>query len=252
CGANLHCYSADCANDRPGRCNASPPNGCYGNVDCPSGQTCIGGSLAMCGSTGPDSIGTCGVERCPDGDCPGSSGPTCTCETSGQCVAATGQTGSGQCRNPDGTCSPCRCAAPDTPVATPSGERAMAELLPGDLVFSVDGAAIRAVPILRVNRTPVVNHRVLRVRLESGRSLEMTAGHPLADGRPLSALSAGSELLGGTVLSVASVPYEHDATYDILPASTSGAYFASGVLIGSTLFAGSPSAQARCGTSTAE
>jgi hypothetical protein len=128
----------------------------------------------------------------------------------------------------------------------------MADLRPGDLVYSVDGAAIRAVPILRVNRTPVVNHRVLRVTLENGRSLEMTAGHPLPDGRPLSSLFSGSVLLGGTVLSVLSVPYEHDATYDILPASTSGAYFASGVLIGSTLSVASRGDAARSETCAPE
>jgi hypothetical protein len=98
---------------------------------------------------------------------------------------------------------------------------------------------IRAVPILRVNRTPVVGHHVLHVRFDNGRFIEMTAEHPLSDGRPLSKLNAGSELMGGAVVSIARVPYKHDATYDILPDSSSGAYFASGVLIGSTL-AGSP------------
>jgi hypothetical protein len=34
------------------------------------------------------------------------------------------------------------------------------------------------------------------------------------------------------------VPYGHPYTYDILPASKSGTYFAAGVLIGSTLKAG--------------
>jgi hypothetical protein len=99
----------------------------------------------------------------------------------------------------------------------------------------VDGEEIRAVPIVRVNRTPVVGHHVLRVTFENGRFIEMTAGHPLADGRPLSALSPGSELMGSAVASITKVAYTHAATYDILPDSTSGAYFASGVLIGSTL-----------------
>jgi hypothetical protein len=31
------------------------------------------------------------------------------------------------------------------------------------------------------------------------------------------------------------VPYAYDRTYDILPASESGGYFAGGVLIGSTM-----------------
>jgi hypothetical protein len=145
----------------------------------------------------------------------------------------------------DGVCGLCKCASPDTPIATPHGERKIAELRAGDLVYSVDGDGIRAVPIVRVNRTPVVGHHVLHVTFENGRFIEMTAEHPLADGRPLSALSFGSKLMGGAVVSINSVAYSHDATYDNLPDSTSGAYFASGVLIGSTL-AGSRPARRSC------
>jgi hypothetical protein len=235
CAVGWRCYSADCANDRAGTCRRPPPTGCFGDADCPSGQTCIGGRPALCDSSAADFVGTCGVEPCADGDCPGASGPTCSCSDGAQCVAATGPAGSGWCREPDGVCSPCKCASPDTPIATPRGERNIAELRAGDLVYSVDGETIRAVPILRVNRTPVVGHHVLHVTFENGRFIEMTAGHPLADGRPLSALRAGSELMGGAVASVERVAYTHSATYDILPDSTSGAYFASGVLIGSTL-----------------
>ena len=234
CATGTNCYAADCASNTPGVCHAAPPTGCFGDMDCPSGQTCIGGHPAPCGTTVADRLGTCGVEACPDGDCVGV-GATCTCLDVDTCVPATGPQGSAQCRNDDGTCYGCKCASPDTPIATPRGDRAIAELARGDLVYSIDGDQIRAVPILRVNRTPVVNHRVLRVTFENGRSIEMTAGHPLADGYPLSVLRPGSELLGGTVASVTSIPYRHDATYDILPDSTSGAYFASGVLIGSTL-----------------
>ncbi|HWP07853.1 MAG TPA: Hint domain-containing protein, partial [Polyangiaceae bacterium] len=235
CPVGANCYGADCASNTPGVCHVPPPSGCFGDFDCPNGETCIGGRPAPCGSTQPDKLGTCGVEACPDGDCVGSAGTDCTCLSGDACVAATGPTGSGECRQADGTCLECKCASPDTPIATPTGERAISELALGDLVYSIDGDQIRAVPILRVNRTPVVNHQVLRVTFDGGRSIEMTAGHPLADGYPLSVLKPGSELLGGTVASVASIPYAHDATYDILPDSTSGAYFASGVLMGSTL-----------------
>jgi hypothetical protein len=239
CPSDRRCYSADCANDSPGTCREPPPEGCFGDADCPSGQTCIGGRPAPCGTTIVDNVGTCGVEACPEGDCPGTAGPTCTCSEGAQCVLATGPTGTGRCRGPDGVCSICKCASPETPIATPHGERRIADLRPGDLVYSVDGDAIRAVPIVRVNRTPVVGHHVLHVTFESGRFIDMTAEHPLADGRPLSVLSAGTQLMGGVVSSVTRVAYTHPATYDILPDSTSGAYFASGVLIGSTL-AGSP------------
>jgi hypothetical protein len=235
CAPGENCYSADCVNQVSGVCTTPPPSGCFGDVDCPSGQTCIGAMPTGCNSTAPSITGTCGVEECAGGDCPGRSGPGCTCSDGEQCIEATGPLGSGACRTQDGTCAECMCAAPNTPIATPNGDRAIAELSPGDLVYSVDGEAIRAVPIVRINRTPVVDHRVLHVTFDNGRSIDMTAGHPLADGRPLSALRPGSELMGGIVVAVTSIPYTHDATYDILPLSTSEAYFASDVLIGSTL-----------------
>ena len=37
------------------------------------------------------------------------------------------------------------------------------------------------------------------------------------------------------MVDVETVPYRHEYTYDILPASDSGTYFAGGVLVGSTL-----------------
>jgi hypothetical protein len=130
------------------------------------------------------------------------------------------------------------CAAPDTPIATPSGERAIAELRVGDLVYSVDDGAIVAVPIARVGSTPVWNHRVLRLALQGGAVLEISPGHPMADGRPLSVLRDGDQLdPQHALLSVELVPYRRARTYDILPASSSGTYFAAGALLGSTLAA---------------
>lgn len=128
------------------------------------------------------------------------------------------------------------CASPDTPIATPSGEVPIAELNEGDLVYSVDGDAVVTVPVLRTASTPVVGHQVLRVTLDDGRTLEMSPRHPLADGRPLSDLVSGSAFdERHTVVNTQLIPYQHDRTYDILPASSSGAYFASGALIGSSL-----------------
>ncbi len=129
------------------------------------------------------------------------------------------------------------CAAPDTPIATPAGERAIAALRPGDLVYSVDRGDIAVVPVLRVGRTPVSGHRVVRVELDSGAELEISAGHPTWDGRTFGDLRESSWLDGEhRVESVARVPYAHDATYDILPDSDTGPYFAAGALIGSTMF----------------
>lgn len=128
------------------------------------------------------------------------------------------------------------CAAPTTPVATPSGARAIVDLRAGDLVYSVHGEAIVAVPILRVASTPVAHHQVMSVVLDNGAVLQMSPGHPTADGRTFAELTAGSSLDGlHTVRHAEVVPYEHARTYDILPDSDSGAYFAAGALVGSTL-----------------
>jgi len=128
------------------------------------------------------------------------------------------------------------CAAPNTPIATPSGERPIAELRVGDLVYSVNDRAITVVPILRIGRTPVHAHRVVRVELENGSVLEISPGHPTADGRTFGDIVAGSVLdEQHGVVSTRVVPYAYDATYDILPSSSTGTYFAAGALVGSTL-----------------
>jgi hypothetical protein len=135
-------------------------------------------------------------------------------------------------------CAPlCICASPDTPIATPEGDRRIASLKVGDLVYSVDHGAMIAVPIVRTNRTPVKAHSVMRVTLAGGSVLEISPGHPTADGRSFGGLHAGDSLDGLGIVSASLVPYTHEATYDILPDSDTGAYFAGGVLIGSTLAA---------------
>jgi len=131
-----------------------------------------------------------------------------------------------------------RCAAPNTPIATPFGERPISSLRVGDLVYSVDAGAIVAVPIARVASTRVGTHRVMRVVLSTGAVLEISPGHPTADGRTFGDLSAGCALdEQHQVLSSEFVLYRYDATYDVLPTSSTGTYFAAGALIGSTLAA---------------
>lgn len=131
------------------------------------------------------------------------------------------------------------CAAPDTPIATPEGERPIASLRIGDLVYSVDHDALVAVPVVATGNTPVVNHRVTRLTLESGRILEISPGHPTADGRRFGDLVAGNLLDSQNAITSANVvPYTHDRTYDILPASSTGTYVAAGAIVGSTMFHG--------------
>ena len=105
----------------------------------------------------------------------------------------------------------------------------------GDLVYSIDRGRLAIVPILRTQRTPVFDHHVMRLALQTGAVLLVSPGHPTADGRLFSDLSTGQTLDGVPITSAELVPFMHDATYDILPASDTHAYFAASVLIGSTL-----------------
>ena len=72
--------------------------------------------------------------------------------------------------------------------------------------------------------------------LDDGAIVEMSPGHPTADGRTFSDLLRGGALdERHSVVDAELVPYRHERTYDILPASSTGSYFAAGALVGSTL-----------------
>jgi hypothetical protein len=128
------------------------------------------------------------------------------------------------------------CTAPNTAIATPSGESPISELRVGDLVYSMHHGHLAVVPIILINRVPVTGlHHMVEVRLSTGSVLSISPSHPTADGRTFADLVKGDRLDDVTLASVRRVPYTEAYTYDILPDSDSGAYFASGVLIGTTL-----------------
>jgi hypothetical protein len=103
-------------------------------------------------------------------------------------------------------------------------------------VYSVDRLGVVAVPIVATHQIAVAHdHRVMRVRLANGVTLEISRGHPTLDGRVFVDLRRGGLVGGVEIVDVETIPYAFDRTYDILPASDSGGYFAGGVLIGSTL-----------------
>ncbi len=180
-------------------------------------------------SQNPCAPGTCRFRSDPGGQCLPPGGPL-TLPDSGPSLSGCCACGS------DGFCSSeCVCASPETPIATPEGDRPIASLSVGDLVLSIDQGRVAAVPIREVHRTPVANHRVIEVVLQGGAVLHVSAAHPTADGRTFGTLRAGDWLGGREVASARVVPYPHEATYDILPDSDTATYFAAGALIGSTL-----------------
>lgn len=129
------------------------------------------------------------------------------------------------------------CLAVGTLIATPQGERAVEGLRAGDVVWTTDATGARvAAPLVAVGNTPVpATHEVVRLVLADGRTVLVSPGHPTVNGRRVGDLAASDLLDGVRVVSVERVAYVGGATYDILPAGPTGAYWANGVLLGSTL-----------------
>lgn len=129
------------------------------------------------------------------------------------------------------------CLAVGTRIATPDGEVAVEGLRVGDIVWTVgpDGTRVAA-PLVAIGSTPVpATHEVVRLVLSDGRIVLVSPGHPTADGRRVGDLRAGDTIDGAPVVSADRVTYPGGFTYDVLPAGASGAYWANGVLLGSTL-----------------
>jgi hypothetical protein len=193
-----------CAN---GTCQQNWPCTLVG-AQCAQGATCCGGQCCT------------GAQIC----CTVTQGPTVTAcfdPVNGTCPAG---------------CAACNCAAPSTPIATPTGDREIADLEVGDLVYSIDHGSLVVVPIKQVHRQPVTgSHRIVEVKLAHGATLRISPRHPTADGRHFSDLVAGDVVDGVRVTASKLVAYDQPFTYDILPDSDSGTYFAGGTLIGSTL-----------------
>ncbi len=131
------------------------------------------------------------------------------------------------------------CLARGTLIATPAGQIPVEQMKVGDIVWSADASG-RPFPavVLEVGSTPVpATHEVVHLVLADGRSVDVSPGHPLADGREVGSLHPGDQVDGSTVLSAELVTYSGGATFDLLPAGPTGAYWANDILVGSTLHA---------------
>ena len=140
-------------------------------------------------------------------------------------------------RTPSGQ-PPCPiCLARGTRIATPSGDIAVEDLKVGDVVWTLDADNARvARPLIEIGSTPVpATHRVVQLRLSDGRAVDVSPGHPTADGRKVGDLAAGDAYDGAIVVSAELIPYAGGATFDVLPAGATGMYWANGVLLGSTI-----------------
>jgi len=129
------------------------------------------------------------------------------------------------------------CLAAGTLIETPRGPVSVENLRVGDQVWTMNEAGERVSAVIwkagsmRVPST----HQVVHVILSDGRELWASPGHPTADGRKLADLKVGDVLDGAQVTTVGKVRYQETATFDILPSSSTGFYWANGILLGSTL-----------------
>jgi len=128
------------------------------------------------------------------------------------------------------------CLAASDRIATPTGSVSVTQVRPGMMVWTRNASGRRvAAPVLAVARRPALaGQRILRLTLSDGRVVEVSPGHPTVTGQRVGDLVAGDLLDGSAVSEIEELPYA-GTTWDLLPAGTTGTYWANDVLLGSTL-----------------
>ncbi len=129
------------------------------------------------------------------------------------------------------------CLAAGTLIATPNGPVRVIDVTQGMVVWteSRDGRRVAAAVVEIGNTQVPAGHLMVHLTLADGRDLLASPGHRSADGRQLGTLAVGDRLDGATITLWELVPYSGDRTYDLLPAGPTGAYWANGILLSSTL-----------------
>lgn len=136
---------------------------------------------------------------------------------------------------PEGCPTPI-CLSSTTLISTPSGNIPVKELEEGMLVYSTNEKGEKIVSkIIKTAKTPAINHTIVHIILKDKRELFVSAPHPTADKRLFNQLKQGDVLDNSTIILYEKIPYDDNFTYDILPDSDTGNYWADNILISSTL-----------------
>jgi hypothetical protein len=129
------------------------------------------------------------------------------------------------------------CLASNTNIYTPNGNVNVKDIKTGMHVWSLNnkGEKIEST-IIKVSSVDVPKtHKVIHLILSDGRAVWASANHPTINGLYLGELKIGDLYDGSKIKSADAVPYWDNKTYDILPDSGTGYYWANGILLGSTL-----------------
>jgi len=238
CEATLGTGTA-CSSDDPscvpaytiveGACKLKEGNKCRADADCADGRLCHAG------------ICTSPIGR----DCNGPNDTSCPADF--ECVAKCGPPVSREDEPHPGYSCKLKgyeqicpiCLASNTQIATPRGEINVKDIRAGMSVWSLNEKGERvASRVIRVTKTPVPSmHKVVHLILSDGREVWVSPNHPAANGKLAGELKEGEAYDEAQITSAELVPYWDSATYDILPDSASGLYWANGILLKSTLVA---------------
>ncbi len=129
------------------------------------------------------------------------------------------------------------CLSSTTEIETPTGNVLVTQLHPGMLVWSVTKTGRKiVVPIVKTAKTFVGNgHQIFTINLADGRNVTVSGGHPTSNGLKINELKVGDQLDSSEIVSITQQVYKDSYTYDILPGSDTGFYFANNIVLGSTL-----------------
>ncbi len=214
------------------------------NERCTTDNDCLSGLICHSVQQGLKTIKICAEQL--SGECGGPSGKSCptgyVCEEGcGPPVARVGndkqswicvvKEAAGKPRN-------CPiCLASNTMISTPNGETNVRNITVGTFVWSVDGKGNKIVSkVIKIGNSLVpTNHEVFHLVLSDQRQVWVSPNHSTTTNKTVQDLIIGERYDGARIVSKDLRPYWDTRTYDILPDSVTGFYFANDVPMGSTL-----------------
>lgn len=187
----------------PTSSNTSIDGNCTDDSQCPNGYKCIQG---------------CGPPVARDGDKP----PGYFCELK-------------ELADKPRNCP--ICLASNTQILTPTGDINVKDLKVGMNVYSINRSGQRIIAgIVKISSTSTpITHKVIHLILIDGRQLWLSPNHPTINGLEAGQLQIGQSYDGSVILITELIPYWETKTYDLLPNSETGFYWANGILMASTL-----------------